>query len=113
MSSPGRTMSKTMIGMLLAALLALPLAADAQEAAATAPDTKSIEQALTEFRDELQAIESEVVSKGVSLTTEEQTAFWPVFQKFQAEQKDIIDGQIAAVRDYAANFATLSGADSA
>ncbi len=67
---------------------------------------------MTKFRDELQALETQVVSKGVTLTTEEATAFWPVFKRFQAEQRKIIDGQIAAVRQYADHYAALSDADS-
>lgn len=98
-------MPKSSAGLLLGLLIALPLAA-----AEPATGTKAAEegQSLTEFRDDLQAIETDVISKAVSLTAEEATKFWPVFQSFQSEQKAIIDDQIAALRQYASDFATLT-----
>ena len=103
-------MSKSGTGLLLGLLIALPLAA-----AQPTPDAKTGEkntgQVLAEFRDELQSVETEVISKSISLTTEEATKFWPVFQQFQSEQKAIIDGQVGAVREYASDYAALTDED--
>jgi hypothetical protein len=119
-------MLKPFAGLLLGLIVALPLsaaepaaAAQASEPAATAPQAPaaSAEPAkadtgavLEQFRDELLALETELVSKNISLTTDEATAFWPVFKQFQAEQKTVINGQIAAVRKYADHYAELSDA---
>ena len=103
-------MFKSVIVMLSGMLLALPLAA-AEPAAAQVNEAKAIEQALVKFRDDLQAAETEVVSKAISLSADEATAFWPVFKKFQGEQRSVIDNQIAAVRKYAEDFATLNDED--
>jgi hypothetical protein len=116
-------MSKSGAGLLLGLLIVLPVVGAettakppaAKPAVATpaapvdqrAADTKALE----EFRNDLQAVETEVISKAVSLTTDEATKFWPVFKRFQAEQKAIIDGQIEAVRKYAEHYATLTDAD--
>lgn len=89
-----------------------PAAAPAPEAAPAAAEAKPIEQSLAEFKEGLQQIETDIVSKAVSLTTEEATAFWPVFQRFQKEKEKIIDDQIAAVREYAADYETLTPEDS-
>jgi Spy/CpxP family protein refolding chaperone len=106
-------MSKPIVAIALGLLLALPASASAQApAAAPASNAAQLGQTMTKFRDELQALETQVVSKGVTLTTEEATAFWPVFKRFQAEQRKVIDGQIAAVRQYADRYAALSDADS-
>lgn len=86
--------------------------APATGAPAPAADAKSLEQSLSEFRESLQQFETDVVSKNVSLTTEEATAFWPVFQRFQTEKKAIIDAQIEAVREYAKDYETLTPEDS-
>jgi len=99
-------MSKSGAGLLLAFLIALPLAAEEPTAG-----PKAAEAGGAQFRDELQSIETDVISKAVSLTAEEATKFWPVFQQFQSEQKAIIDGQIEAVRDYASHYATMSDED--
>ena len=97
-------------GLLLGALIALPLsAAEPAKPAAAAENPKQI---LDEMRSDLQALETEAVSKGVSMTVDEQTKFWPVFKKFQAEQAPIIDAQVAAVRKYAENYAALTDQDS-
>jgi hypothetical protein len=106
-------MTKPIFAVALGLLLALPVSASASGTApAPAATAAQTEQTMTKFRDELQALETQVVSKGVTLTTEEATVFWPVFKRFQAEQRKIIDGQIAAVRQYADHYAALSDADS-
>lgn len=103
-------MFKSVIVMLSGLLLALPLAA-AEQAAAPQNQGATMEQALLKFRDDLQATETEVVSKAISLSADEATAFWPIFKKFQGEQRAVIDNQIAAVRKYAEDFATLNDED--
>jgi hypothetical protein len=119
-------MSKSGAGLLLGLLIVLPVtgaestaakppAAKPAAAATAAPvDQKTADtKALEAFRNDLQAVETEVISKAVSLTTEEATKFWPVFERFQKEQKVIIDGQIEGVRKYAEHYATLTDADAA
>jgi Spy/CpxP family protein refolding chaperone len=98
-------MPKSSAGLLLGFLIALPLAAAEPETGAKAAEEG---QSLAEFRDGLQAIETDVISKAVSLTTEEATKFWPVFQSFQSEQRAIIDDQIAALQQYASDYASLT-----
>ena len=63
------------------------------------------------FQDDLQALEADAVAKNVTLNAEEAAAFWPQFKAYQAEQRKIADGQIAAVKDYADRFKTLTDAD--
>lgn len=89
-----------------------PAAAPVPEAAPAPAEAKPIEQSLAEFKAGLQQIETDIVSKAVSLTTEEATEFWPVFQRFQKEKEAIIDDQIAAVRAYAEHYETLTPDDS-
>ena len=97
-------MTKSGALLLLGALLALPLAA--QPAAQAQPAGQG--QSPTQLRDELQAMETEVISKNVSLTTEEAIEFWPVFKQFQSEQRESIDAQIAALQQYANDYGTLT-----
>jgi aspartyl aminopeptidase len=109
-------MSKTAIAMMLGLLLAMP--ATAQEpgkAAATPADAAasepSVEQVLTEFRDQMQNVEADVLAKGLTLSADEAAKFWPVFERYQAEREKIIDGQIAAIRTYADAYATQTDDD--
>lgn len=103
-------MTKTAAGLLLGLLIPLPLAAQPPAAEPQAAQ-ESTEQILANFGSELQAAETEIVSKAISLTTDEATKFWPVFKQFQAEQKAITDGQIAALTKYSQAFSTLTDAD--
>ena len=103
-------MFKSVIVLLSGMMLALPLAA-AEPVAAPANEGENIEQALVQFRNDLQAAETEVISKAISLSADEATAFWPIFKKFQGEQRSVIDNQISAVRKYAEDFATLNDED--
>ena len=98
-------------GLLLGLLIALPLAAQAPPADAKAAQ-ESTEQILANFREELQTAQTDIISKAISLTTDEATKFWPVFKQFQSEQKVIIDGQIAALNKYSQSYETLTGEDS-
>lgn len=110
-------MSRLMLAVLSIGLLALALVAGPAAAQETAPaaaaegDIADAPHTMAQFRDELQRFETEVVSKTMSFSTDEATAFWPVFKQFQAEQREIIDGQIAAVTEYAEHYATLSEDD--
>ena len=99
-------MSRSVTAMLLGCLLALPLAAAEPEAQVTAGEDAA--RVLAQFRDDLQAAETAIVTKAVPLTTDEAAAFWPVFKRFQAEQKTIIDGQAEAVKHFADNYESLS-----
>ena len=103
-------MLKAHAGLMLGLLVALPLAAAEPQADAKTQEQEANQQ-LEQFRDDLQALETEVVSKTISLTTEEATTFWPIFKEFQREQKQVIEGQLDAVRKYAGNYENLSDAD--
>lgn len=101
-------MTKTGSVLLLGMLVALPLAA-AERTVGAAAGPQNNQQALEQFRDDLQSTETGVLQKTLLLTTDEATKFWPVFQRFQNEQQAIIDGQLAAVESLADNYDKLSG----
>ena len=102
---------KSAFATTLGFLVALPLAA--AEPAPPQPTQGEADTAklLAEFRDDIQAAETDIVSKVVSLSADEATKFWPVFKQFQAEQKAIIDAQAGAVLKYANEFEKLTDAD--
>ena len=103
-------MSRTVVAALLAFALTVPAHAQ-EQAAAPATEGERVEQTMAKFRDDLQALETEVVSKSISLSADEASAFWPLFKRFQSEQKQTIDDQIEAVRVYADKYKTLTDAD--
>ena len=107
-----KTQGITRVACLLLGLLAATPLLAAEPPAAAPEDRKTAQELLAEFRDELQAIETEVVSKSVSLSSDEAARFWPLFKKFQAEKAEIIDDQVTAVRTYANEYADLNDEES-
>lgn len=99
-----RIVIASMLGLML---LALPAAA-ADPATPAASEGQKVQETMARFNVDLQALETESVSKAISLSADEATAFWPVFKRYQADQRQINDGQIAAVAKYADNYLTLS-----
>jgi len=105
-------MSRPVIAAVIALALALPAAAQ-QPAAPTAPtesDAAKVQRSMQKFQDDLQAAEADAVAKNITLNATEAAAFWPQFKAYQAEQRKIADGQIAAVRHYADNYRSLTDA---
>jgi hypothetical protein len=108
-------MSRSKIAFAVALMFALPAWAADPAPVATAPvesNGQKIQGSMTTFRDELQALETEVVSKSVTFSADEASAFWPVFKRFQTEQRAIMDGQVEAVREYADKGELLTPEDS-
>jgi len=91
--------------------VAMPVHAQEAAAAPAQSDGEKIEAKMSNFTDDLQALEADAVAKALTLNAEEASAFWPQFKAYQAEQRKIADGQIAAVKKYADHFSTLTDAE--
>jgi hypothetical protein len=100
-------------GVALLAPLGVVAADPPQGQAATAgSDTMSTEQALTKFRESMQAQRADIMAKGLTLPADQAAKFWPLFEQYQKEQNVIIDAQIEAVKKYAAHYQSLTDTDS-
>ena len=49
-----------------------------------------------------------VVTKGLQLTGEQSTEFWPIYDEYVVEKKRVNDRLVKIITDYAANFEDLS-----
>jgi Spy/CpxP family protein refolding chaperone len=89
-------------------------AADAPAAAATATAAQKpdVEKAVAQFRADLQAARADVMAKSLTLTAEQASKFWPLYERYQKEQNAIVDNQLKAIRKYSDSFDTLTDADS-
>jgi Spy/CpxP family protein refolding chaperone len=94
---------------LLAALALVPALALAQ-GAATAKPTGDQAATLQSIEKDLLAARADIISKNLELTADQPAKFWPVYEKYQAELKGIIDTQLRNVQKYAENYATLTDA---
>lgn len=70
--------------------------------------TPSDEQVVAEFKKELMAKRADVMAKGLTLSADEASKFWPLFEQFQKEQDAVVQGQIDATEQYAKSYASLT-----
>ena len=94
------------IGVLALVALATTLPVYSAEAPAAGTATQpSPEQVVAEFRNDLQAKSADVMAKALSLTADQAAKFWPLYETYQKEQREIVDGQLKATQDYGAKYA--------
>jgi Spy/CpxP family protein refolding chaperone len=85
--------------------------ADAPGAPAkAAPSEADVQKAMQEFRGDLQAKRADIMAKNISLSADQAAKFWPLYQKYQAEQNAIIDAQLRSLKDYVDHFNNLDDA---
>jgi hypothetical protein len=70
----------------------------------------SIEEVMQSLRADIQSARADVVAKNLTLSSEQAAKFWPLFEKYQAEQNAIMDGQLRDIKKYADSYATLDDA---
>ncbi len=61
-------------------------------------------------RSDVQNQKSQVIGAALALSAAEGAAFWPVYKQYEAELSKIGEERFAAIKDYAANYATLTPA---
>ena len=96
---------------LLGLLCMTPVWSAAQTASETATPPPTTEQVMEQFRIDMQAVAADVMAKGLTLTAEQASKFWPMFEAFQKEQKSIIDEQLKSLAQYLATYEKMTDAD--
>lgn len=89
--------SRTIVAVLLACFVAAPVLAQERPA-----DNAQL------VREKMQADKKLTVAQGLALTQAESTAFWPVYDSYQIEQRRGFDRLIQVIDDYAATYQTMS-----
>lgn len=88
--------------LVLATFLSLVLAATAAYAGAAAEADMHI------LLDTIRANRKALVAANLTLTNEEATAFWPLYDKYHAELNGVQDRAVKVIEEYTTSFATLS-----
>jgi len=83
---------------ILVCLVAMPVAAE---------DTTPANN-MEIVRDAIRAEKKVLIAENMQLTEAEATAFWPVYDEYQGEQKKLIDRWIKLVEEYAANYISMT-----
>jgi len=60
------------------------------------------------LRDTIRANRRALVAANLKLTDEEAKRFWPVYDRYQTELTGVQDRLVTIIRDYTANFSSLS-----
>jgi Spy/CpxP family protein refolding chaperone len=100
--------------LVVAGALLLPndrLFAQAQSpAGASSPPQSVSEQDIQMLRADLRAKRKEITAENMNLTPEEATKFWPIYDQYRQEAIKINDDRWALIKDYAANYNTMTDA---
>jgi Spy/CpxP family protein refolding chaperone len=105
--------------LLVAAAMAFALPAMSADPQATAEPVNqssagpglSDEQVVQQFRSDMMAKRADIMAKGLTLTADQASKFWPQFEQYQKEQDVIVNEQINATKAYADHYKALSDAD--
>ncbi|MGA7139511.1 MAG: hypothetical protein WBZ14_17680 [Terriglobales bacterium] len=62
------------------------------------------------LRADLRAQRKQIVAQNMALTADEATKFWPIFDQYRKEAVKANDERWAVIKDYAANYNTMSDA---
>ena len=95
---------------IVALSIALPAwSADAPSSGGTPPP--NAEQIVADFRNDLQAKSADVMAKSLTLSADQASKFWPLFEQYQSEQSAIVDAQTKATQKYAEKYRTLTDSE--
>ena len=92
---------RTLIAVSLAALVAVPALAQGNPQDRPADNAQMV-------REKLQADKKLAVAEGLALTQAESTAFWPIYNKYQEDQRRVTDRLLQVINDYAATYQNMT-----
>jgi Spy/CpxP family protein refolding chaperone len=92
--------------LMLAGVPVFAQAAPAQSAPPHSVTDNDIEM----LRADLRAQRKEITAQNMTLTADEATKFWPIFDQYRQEAIKINDDRWALIKEYAANYNTMTDA---
>jgi D-alanyl-D-alanine dipeptidase len=107
---------KTLVVLaLLGAMSVLSQPIFAQAAAQTAPAASassdaSLDQDVKWLRADVQAGKKKIVAENLTLTPDQATKFWPLYDQYAAAVAKIGDTRVALIKEYAASYDTMTPA---
>jgi hypothetical protein len=96
-------MKKSLILLLIVAAAAI--AAYAQQ---TTPAPANQETYLELLKSDLKTQKVAVITEAMAMTDAQSAIFWPIYRKYDAELTVLNDTRLAVIKDYAANFETMT-----
>src|SRR5215469_8875692 len=71
-------------------------------------DQKSVDQDVDLMRKDIRSQKKQIIAANLTLTDQEAEKFWPIYDQYTAELVKINDAKYAAIKEYAANYSTLT-----
>ena len=78
------------------------------QAAATASSQNTVDQDVDLLRKDIRSQKKQIIAANLQLTDTEAVKFWPVYDQYTAELVKVNDAKYGAIKEYAANFDTLT-----
>ena len=97
------------IGIAIVLSMAGSLGAQAPVPADQRQDTSLNLSAYAELlRQDVRTLKVAIITEVVGFTEEEDRAFWPIYREYDLEMSKLADERVRMIRDYAADFATIT-----
>ena len=96
------------VGILL--MCSLSILAQQSVSAAGAQSNNISDQDIEMLRADLRAQRKQITAQNMTLTADEATKFWPIFDQYRQEAIKANDERWALIKDYAANYNTMTNA---
>jgi NAD(P)H-dependent flavin oxidoreductase YrpB (nitropropane dioxygenase family) len=108
MSKQKKLVALALLGAM--ALISKPMLAQAAQTAsgAGASSTAGLDQDIKMLREDVQSARKAITAENMNLTADEATKFWPIYDQYAAEVAKIGDARVALIKDYAANYDTMT-----
>ena len=102
MSKQKNVVTLALLGVM--ALASQPIFAQAAQNSSEA----GLDQDIKMLRTDVQSSRKTIVAENMNLTADEATKFWPIYDQYAAEVAKIGDARVALIKDYAANYDTMT-----
>ena len=105
---------KSVVALLVIActltLASTPLFAQAAQSAPSAQPNSASDQDIQMLRADLRAQRKQITAQNMTLTADEATKFWPIFDQYRKEAIKPNDDRWALIKEYAASYDTMTDA---
>ena len=100
---------KNLLTISMAAFVVLAPSARNQSSAQTTPAAQSsVDQDVDLMRKDIRSQKKQIIAANLQLTDAEATKFWPIYDRYTAELVKVNDAKYGAIKEYAANYSTLT-----
>ena len=99
-------LKRNLLAISVVTVMILTSGAPAQQAASS--DQSKVDQEIDLLRKDIRSEKKQLIAANLQLTDTEATKFWPIYDQYTAELVKINDAKYAALKEYAANYSTLT-----